>query len=108
MPSGSEAEGQQFKPDLGTVSPYSDCTTIGKKTSGCVDYRITIIYVYPKNTAVVVFGYILGPRHPAVVQVGLPRVAGGAAVHLQACPQGCPRPSQDPSSAESGKLGRPD
>ena len=36
MPSGSEAEGQQFKPDLGTVSPYSDCTTIGKKTSGCV------------------------------------------------------------------------
>ena len=79
--------------------PYAGCTAIGKKTSGCVDYRITIIYVYPKNTAVVVFGYILGPRHPAVVQVGvgLPRVAGGAAVHLQDCPQGCPRPSQDPS-----------
>ena len=47
------------------------------KTSGCVDYRITIIYVYPKNTAVVVFGYILGPRPPAVVQVRLPGVAGG-------------------------------
>ena len=67
------------------------------KTSGCVDYRITIIYVYPKNTAVVVFGYILGPRHPAVMQVRLPGVARVAAVHLQDCPQGCPRPSQDPS-----------